>query len=73
MPKPDADSPQYAGLSLSSGTYVLLQLKGVNDAAAPLNEQELAQYKQVLASRAGQVDFNALMKQLELDAKIQRY
>ncbi len=73
MPKPDADSPQYASLSLSSGTYVLLQLKGVNDAAAPLNEQELAQYKQVLASRAGQVDFNALMKQLELDAKIQRY
>ena len=73
MPKPDADSPQYAGLSLSSDTYVLLQLKGVNDAAAPLNEQELAQYKQVLASRAGQVDFNALMKQLELDAKIQRY
>ncbi len=73
LPKPDTDAPQFAGLSLSSGEYVLLQLTGVNEAAAPLGSEELAQYKQVLASRAGQVDFNALMKQLELDAKIQRY
>ncbi len=73
LPKPDADTPQYAGLSLSSGAYVLVQLNGVNDVAAPLNDEELAQYQQILASRAGQVDFNALMQQLELDAKIQRY
>lgn len=73
MPKPEADAPQFAGLSLGSGDYVLLQLTGVNDAAEPLASEELAQYKQVLASRAGQVDFNALMQQLEMDAKIERY
>lgn len=73
LPKPDADASQFAGVSLSNGDYVVLQLTGVNAAAAPLGSEELAQYKQVLASRAGQVDFNALMHQLELDAKIQRY
>ena len=73
LPKPDADVPQFAGLNLSSGAYAVIQLTGVNDTPAPLNSEELAQYKQILASRAGQVDFNALMQQLELDAKIQRY
>lgn len=72
LPKPEADAPQFAGLSLNSGAYVLLQLTGVND-AAPLSSEELTQYKQVLASRSGQVDFNALMQQLLLSAKIQRY
>lgn len=73
LPKPDAGASQFAGVSLSNGDYVVLQLTGVNAAAAPLGSEELAQYKQVLASRVGQVDFNALMHQLELDAKIQRY
>ncbi|HKM37331.1 MAG TPA: SurA N-terminal domain-containing protein [Thiopseudomonas sp.] len=73
MPKPDVDSAKFAGLSLNDGSYVVLQLTGVSDPATPLNADELAQYQQILASRAGQVDFNALMQQLELDAKIQRF
>ncbi|MDY0206677.1 MAG: peptidyl-prolyl cis-trans isomerase, partial [Pseudomonas sp.] len=73
MPKPEADSAQFAGLSLADGSYVVLQLTGVSDPETPLNAEELAQYQQILASRAGQVDFNALMQQLELDAKIQRF
>ncbi len=73
MPKPEVDSAQFAGLSLADGSYVVLQLTGVSDPETPLNAEELAQYQQILASRAGQVDFNALMQQLELDAKIQRF
>ncbi|NLJ12369.1 MAG: peptidylprolyl isomerase [Gammaproteobacteria bacterium] len=74
MPKPKKDgAAEFAGLSLSNGDYVVLRLTGVSDEAAPLNSDELVQYQQVLASRAGQVDFNALMQQLELDAKIERF
>lgn len=73
MPKPEARSAEFAGLNLSSGNYVLLRLTGVNDAATPLSSEELGQYQQILASRAGQVDFNAFMQQLEMDAKVQRY
>ena len=73
MPKPQANAAQFAGLNLSDGSYVVLRLTGVNDAHAPLNAEELAQYKDILASRAGQVDFSALQKQLELDAKIERF
>lgn len=73
MPKPEADSAKFAGLTLNDGSYVVLQLNGVSDSAQPLNAEELAQYQQVLASRVGQVDFNALMQQLELEAKIQRF
>ena len=73
MPKPKTGAAQFTGLNLSNGDYVLLRLTGVNDAPTPLSSEELVQYKQVLASRVGQVDFNALMNQLEMDAKIQRY
>ncbi|NLY12488.1 MAG: peptidylprolyl isomerase [Gammaproteobacteria bacterium] len=73
MPKPEARSAEFAGLNLSSGNYVLLRLTGVNDAATPLSSEELSQYQQILASRTGQVDFNAFMQQLEMDAKVQRY
>ena len=73
MPKPTADAAQFAGVSLGSGEYVLLRLTGVNDSPTPLNSEELAQYREILASRAGQVDFNALLQQLEVDAKIERF
>ena len=73
MPKPAADQPQFAGLNLGDGSYAVLHLTGVNDSPEPLSTQELAQYKDILASRAGQVDFNAVQKQLEADAKIKRF
>ena len=73
MPKPAASSAQFAGVSLSNGEYVLLRLTGVSDSPTPLNSEELAQYQEILASRAGQVDFNALLQQLEVDAKIERF
>ena len=73
MPKPAVSAAQFAGLTLSNGDYVLLRLTGVSDVAAPLSGAELKQYQQILGSRAGQVDFNAFLQQLELDAKIQRF
>ena len=73
MPKPTANAAQFAGVSLSNGEYVLLRLTGVNDSPTPLNSEELAQYQEILASRAGQVDFNAMLQQLEVDAKIERF
>ena len=73
LPKPEMASAQFAGLSLGNGDYAVLRLTGVNDAPTPLNADELAQYQQILASRTGQVDFTALLQQLELDAKIERF
>lgn len=73
MPKPSAESAEFAGVSLGNGDYAVLKLKGVNDNPAPLNSEELDEYQQILASRAGQTDFNALMQQLEIDAKIERF
>ncbi len=73
MPKPQANAAQFAGVSLSNGEYVLLHLTGVSDSPTPLNSEELVQYQEILASRAGQVDFSAMLQQLEVDAKIERF
>ena len=73
MPKPEANAAEFAGLNLSNGDYVIIRLTGVNAAADSLTASELKQYREILASRAGQVDFNAFLQQLELDAKIQRF
>ena len=73
MPRPADNSVEFAGIALNSGQYAVVRLTGVNDGATDLTDEELDQYQQVLASRAGQVDFSALMHQLELDAKIERY
>ena len=73
MPKPEVGAAQFAGLSIGNGDYVVLRLTGVNDAPSPLNKDELTQYQQILASRSGQADFTALLQQLELDAKIERF
>ena len=73
MPKPHDGQVEFAGVSLNSGDYVLLRLTGVNDSPAPLDAQELAQYQQALAARTGQVDFDALLQQMELDAKVERF
>ena len=73
MPKPEANAAEFAGLNLSNGDYVIIRLTGVNAAADSLTASELKQYREILASRAGQVDFSAFIQQLELDAKIQRF
>ncbi len=73
MPKPETGAAKFAGLNLSNGDYVVVRLTGVNAADVSLNGSELKQYRDILASRAGQVDFNAFLQQLELDAKIQRF
>lgn len=73
MPKPEANVAEFAGLNLSNGDYVIIRLTGVNAAADSLTASELKQYREILASRAGQVDFSAFLQQLELDAKIQRF
>ncbi len=73
MPKPEGqDKPEYASLTAADGSYVILRLKGVNQAAAP-SDEEKAQYRRFLASRAGQQDFAAYRAELEEKAKIEKY
>ncbi len=69
MPKPETGAAKFAGLNLSNGDYVVVRLTGVNAADVSLSGSELKQYRDILASRAGQGDFNAFLQQLELDAK----
>ena len=73
MPKPAAkDKPTFGSVTLADGTVVVLRLNGVNDAVAP-TEEEKASYRRFLASRVGQQDFAAYRKQLEIEAKVERY
>lgn len=73
MPKPEGkDKPEFASLSLADGSFVIVRLNGVNQAAAA-SDEEKAQYRRFLASRAGQQDFAAYRAQLESKAKIERY
>ncbi|WP_138738455.1 SurA N-terminal domain-containing protein [Pseudomonas sp. FSL W7-0098] len=73
MPKPAAkDKPTFSSVTLADGTVVVLRLNGVNDAVAP-TEEEKASYRRFLASRVGQQDFAAYRKQLENEAKVERY
>ncbi len=74
MPKPaKADEPTFAGVVLNNGDYVLLRLDGVTVPDEALSSEELAMYRNFLASRAGQQDFAALRKQLEAKADIERF
>lgn len=57
---------------LNDGRLAVLQLKGVNEGAAP-SDAEKAQMRRILASRAGEQDFAAYLKQLEAKADIKRY
>ncbi|HEX8596092.1 MAG TPA: SurA N-terminal domain-containing protein [Pseudomonas sp.] len=73
MPKPEGkDKPAFTSLTLADGSYVIVRLNGVNQAAAP-SDEEKAQYRRFLASRAGQQDFAAYRAQLESKAKIERF
>ncbi|MEB2654077.1 SurA N-terminal domain-containing protein [Pseudomonas siliginis] len=73
MPKPAAkDKPTFSSVTLPDGSLMVVRLNGVNEAAAP-TEEEKAQYRRFLASREGQQDFAAYRKQLEAEAKIERF
>ncbi|WP_426133783.1 SurA N-terminal domain-containing protein [Pseudomonas sp. PWP3-1b2] len=73
MPKPAAkDKPTFTTVTLADGSLVLVRLNGVNEAAAPTDEEK-AQYRRFLASRIGQQDFAAFRKQLEAKADIKKF
>ncbi|AMB87816.1 peptidylprolyl isomerase [Pseudomonas agarici] len=73
MPKPVAkDQPTFNTVTLADGSLVILRLSGVNEGAAP-NDEEKASYRRFLASRLGQQDFAAYRKQLESQADIKRF
>jgi peptidyl-prolyl cis-trans isomerase D len=73
MPKPEGkDKPVYSSLKAADGSFVIVRLNGVNQAAPPTDEEK-TQYRRFLASRAGQQDFAAYRAQLEAKAKIERY
>ncbi|MGB3122730.1 MAG: SurA N-terminal domain-containing protein [Pseudomonas sp.] len=73
MPKPAAkDKPTFTTVTLADGSLVLVRLNGVNEAAAPTDEEK-AQYRRFLASRIGQQDFAAFRKQLETKADIKKF
>lgn len=62
----------FGSVVLNDGRLAVLQLKGVNEGAAP-TEAEKTQMRRILASRAGEQDFAAYLKQLEAKADIKRY
>ncbi|WP_417694570.1 SurA N-terminal domain-containing protein [Pseudomonas sp.] len=73
MPKPESkDKPTFSSVTLPDGSLVIVRLNGVNEAAAP-SDEEKAQYRRYLASRVGQQDFAAYRKQLESEADIERF
>jgi len=73
MPKPAAkDKPTFADVTLADGSLVIVRLNGVNEAAAPTDDEK-AQYRRFLASRVGQQDFAAYRKQLESQAEIKKF
>jgi len=73
MPKPAAkDKPTFSSVTLPDGSLMIVRLNGVNEAAAPTDEEK-TQYRRFLASREGQQDFAAYRKQLESQADIKRF
>ncbi|MBK5528678.1 SurA N-terminal domain-containing protein [Pseudomonas sp. TH06] len=73
MPKPAAkDKPTFSSVTLPDGSLMIVRLNGVNEAAAPTDEEK-AQYRRFLASREGQQDFAAYRKQLESQADIKKF
>lgn len=73
MPKPAAkDKPTFTTVTLAEGSLVIVRLNGVNEAAAPTDEEK-AQIRRFLASRVGQQDFAAYRKQLEEKADIKKF
>ena len=73
MPRPQEGQFSYDGLSLSDGSFVVLQLSGVSTPEDAVSPEQLKQLRDVLASRQGQSDFAAFTRQLEQDAQIEKF
>ena len=74
MPRPDQQSkPNYTGVALSNGDYVVVRLNGVNEPVPSLSDEEKLNYKRFLASRVGQQDFAAFRQKLQAKAEIERF
>jgi peptidyl-prolyl cis-trans isomerase D len=74
MPKPEVtDQPTFAGMTLDSGDFVIVQLKGVSAPQSALSDDEKATYRRYLASRSGEQAFAAFRNQLQTQAKIERF
>lgn len=73
MPRPAEGQPTYAGLSLDDGRYVVLRLSGVSTPDDVEDPARLQVLRDMLASRMGQEDFAAYTRQLEQDAKIEKF
>ncbi|WP_152222655.1 SurA N-terminal domain-containing protein [Pseudomonas sp. SCB32] len=68
-----ADKPSLSGVALPNGDFVLVRLSGVSEPEAKMTDQEKAMYQRFLASRSGQEDFAAFRRQLQEQAKIEKF
>jgi peptidyl-prolyl cis-trans isomerase D len=74
MPRPEQqDKPNYSGVALSNGDYVVVRLNGVNEPEAALSDEEKLNFRRFLASRVGQQDFAAFRQKLQAEAKIEKF
>ncbi|WP_207888320.1 SurA N-terminal domain-containing protein [Pseudomonas sp. 30_B] len=68
-----ADKPSLSGVALPNGDFVLVRLSGVSEPEAKMTDEEKAMYQRFLASRSGQEDFAAFRRQLQEQAKIEKF
>lgn len=74
MPRPQQqDKPNYTGVALGNGDYVVVRLNGVNEPETALSDEEKLNYRRFLASRIGQQDFAAFRQKQQAAAKIERF
>lgn len=74
MPRPQQqDKPNYTGVALGNGDYVVVRLNGVNEPETVLSDEEKLNYRRFLASRIGQQDFAAYRQKQQAAAKIERF
>jgi len=74
MPRPEQqDKPNYTGVALSNGDYVVVRLNGVNEPETALTDEEKLNYRRFLASRIGQQDFAAYRQKQQAEADIDRF
>lgn len=73
MPRPQVGQSVYDGLALADGSYVVLRLSGVSTSDDAVSADNLNALRDILASRQGQGDFAAFSRQLERDAKIEKF
>lgn len=72
MPRPE-QGPQFAGVALGNGDFVLLRLTGVSEPEQVVDANEVQMYQRFLASRAGQEDFAAYRTRLQRESDIERF